>query len=157
RYIVANLASKAGCDALVEEFKKRESKLHILVNNSGVTWGAPYDSFPEKDGWDRVLALNVKSIFYMTAGYVCFFDVCSAGLILCLFIRLLRVGMVVGGDRLTDLLAQDATSTDPGRVINISSVAGVDAHAEGSSLADKGMGLWSYNTSKAAVVLQSII
>ncbi|QRV72302.1 Enoyl-(Acyl carrier protein) reductase [Ceratobasidium sp. AG-Ba] len=66
-YIVADLGSKAGCDALCDEFKRRESKLHILVNNSGVTWGAPMDNFPEKEGWDRVMALNVKSVFYMTS------------------------------------------------------------------------------------------
>ncbi|KAK7035971.1 hypothetical protein R3P38DRAFT_2909957 [Favolaschia claudopus] len=67
-YIVANVGSKAGCDALISEFKKRESKLHVLVNNSGVSWGAPFDNFPEEKGWDNVFAVNVKSIFYMTAG-----------------------------------------------------------------------------------------
>ncbi|KAF7972253.1 hypothetical protein HWV62_18566 [Athelia sp. TMB] len=67
-YIVANLADKAGCDGLVAEFKKKESKLHILVNNSGITWGAPYTDFPEAKGWDNVMAVNVKSIFYVTSG-----------------------------------------------------------------------------------------
>jgi len=119
-YIVANLSSKAGCDALCDAIKARESKIHILVNNSGATWGASWTDFPEKEGWDRILALNVKSIFYMTFG-------------------------------LSDLLSKDADARDPGRVINISSVAGVSAHAEGSSVAGSGMGLWSYNTSKAAV------
>ena len=55
--------SKAGCDGLINEFKKRENKLHILVNNSGITWGAPFTNFPEKE-WDNVFAVNVKSIFY---------------------------------------------------------------------------------------------
>ncbi|KAL5495811.1 hypothetical protein ACEPAI_1275 [Sanghuangporus weigelae] len=118
-HIVADLSNKAGCQALISTFKSREQKLHILVNNSGVAWGAPYDDFPEKEGWDRVLAVNVKSIFYMTQG-------------------------------LTDYLAKDATSFDPGRVINISSTASLDPHAEDTSLANKGNGLWSYNTSKAA-------
>lgn len=118
-YIVADISSKAGCEQLISQFKSRESNLHILVNNSGVTWGAPFDNFPEKEGWDRVMNINVKSIFYMTSG-------------------------------LTDLLAKDATSLDPGRVINITSVAGISPHAESRALADKGNGLWSYNTSKAA-------
>jgi NAD(P)-dependent dehydrogenase (short-subunit alcohol dehydrogenase family) len=56
--------SKAGCDALITEFKKRESKLHVLINNSGISWGGPYDNFPEEKGWDNVFAVNVKSIFY---------------------------------------------------------------------------------------------
>ncbi|EKM76446.1 hypothetical protein AGABI1DRAFT_115784 [Agaricus bisporus var. burnettii JB137-S8] len=67
-YIVANVSSKAGCDALVREFRKRESNLHVLVNNSGITWGGPYEDFPEERGWDNVFNVNVKSVFYMTAG-----------------------------------------------------------------------------------------
>jgi len=56
---------------LAAAFKAKESKLHILVNNSGATWGAPYDDFPEKEGWDRVMALNVKAIFYCSYAF-CF-------------------------------------------------------------------------------------
>jgi len=67
-YVVADLSSKAGCDSLVEGIKAKEEKIHILVNNSGMSWGAPYDNFQEKEGWDRLFALNVKSIFYVTAG-----------------------------------------------------------------------------------------
>ncbi|EJD46243.1 rhamnolipids biosynthesis 3-oxoacyl-reductase [Auricularia subglabra TFB-10046 SS5] len=122
-YFIADLGSKAGCDALANEVKKRESKLHILVNNSGATWGAPYNDFPETQGWDKIMALNVKSLFYLTSA-------------------------------LTDLLAKDATNVDPGRVINIASVAGISPQAEGGtvSLAGDGNGLWSYNTSKAAAI-----
>jgi len=67
-YITANVGSKAGCDALIAEFRKRESKLHVLINNSGVTWGGKFEDFNEEKGWDNVFAVNVKSIFYMTAG-----------------------------------------------------------------------------------------
>jgi NAD(P)-dependent dehydrogenase (short-subunit alcohol dehydrogenase family) len=56
--------SKAGCQALITEFKKRENKLHVLVNNSGTSWGAPFLDFPEEKGWDNVFNVNVKSIFY---------------------------------------------------------------------------------------------
>jgi len=66
-YIVADLKDKAGCEALVAEVKKRTDKLDVLINNSGATWGAPYDDFPES-GWDKIMALNVKAIFYVTAG-----------------------------------------------------------------------------------------
>lgn len=58
--------SKAGCDALIREFRKRESNLHVLVNNSGITWGGPYEDFPEERGWDNVFNVNVKSVFYST-------------------------------------------------------------------------------------------
>lgn len=46
-------------------------------------------------------------------------------------------------NRLSDLLAKDSNAEDPARIINISSVASVSAHAEGSAVADQGMGLWS--------------
>lgn len=66
-YIVADLKDKAGCDGLVREIKKRTDRLTVLVNNTGASWGAPYDDFPES-GWDKLMALNVKSIFYVTVG-----------------------------------------------------------------------------------------
>ncbi len=35
---------------------------HILVNNAGVTSGAPFEDLAEED-WDRVLAVNLKGIY----------------------------------------------------------------------------------------------
>lgn len=49
-YVVADLKDKAGCDGLVAEVKKKTDRLTVLINNSGATWGAPYDDFPES-GW----------------------------------------------------------------------------------------------------------
>jgi NAD(P)-dependent dehydrogenase (short-subunit alcohol dehydrogenase family) len=40
-----------------------EHKLGLLNKNRG----APYDDYPEM-AWDKLMALNVKSIFYMTVG-----------------------------------------------------------------------------------------
>ncbi|KAG8975192.1 hypothetical protein FRC05_006360 [Tulasnella sp. 425] len=65
-YLVADLSSKAGCDSLAEEIKSRENKIHVLVNCSGISWGAPWDNVPEKQGWDRIMAVNVKALFYLT-------------------------------------------------------------------------------------------
>ncbi|KIJ17032.1 hypothetical protein PAXINDRAFT_167860 [Paxillus involutus ATCC 200175] len=69
-YIVANLTDKAGVDALISALSVLEpaNKLHILVNNSGVSWGSPFNAVPEDKGWDNVMAVNVKSLFYLTAG-----------------------------------------------------------------------------------------
>ncbi|RDX52529.1 NAD-P-binding protein [Lentinus brumalis] len=119
-YLVADIGAKAGCDALANQIKERESKIHILVNNSGASYGAPYDNFPEKEGWDDLLSLNVKSVFYMT-------------------------------EALTPLLAKDATSFDPGRVINISSISSFLTIATGFQLTGAGVGIWSYGTSKAGL------
>lgn len=116
--IVADLTTRAGCEGLANEVKKHESKVHVLVNNSGMTWGAKLIDFPEEQGWDRLMALNVKSLFYTTVA-------------------------------LLPLLEKGADNQDPGRVINIASVAAIVARAEGALAAD-GTGTYSYNASKAA-------
>ena len=63
--IAADLSSQAECDRLASEVADRESALHILVNNAGANWAAPLDEFPDS-AWDKVLALNVKSVFHLT-------------------------------------------------------------------------------------------
>ncbi len=50
---------------LAGELAARESALHVLVNNAGATWGEPLDTFPAS-AWDKVLDLNVKSVFFLT-------------------------------------------------------------------------------------------
>ncbi|MCP5431818.1 MAG: SDR family oxidoreductase [Alphaproteobacteria bacterium] len=60
-----DLGTMEGIAGLAAALKEREERLDILVNNAGATWGAPIDEFPE-DGWDKVMDLNVKSIFFLT-------------------------------------------------------------------------------------------
>jgi len=60
-----DLATEAECRRLADEIAKREPKLDILVNNAGANWGAPMAEYPDS-AWDKVLALNVKSIFHLT-------------------------------------------------------------------------------------------
>jgi NAD(P)-dependent dehydrogenase (short-subunit alcohol dehydrogenase family) len=40
-------------------------ELHVLVNNSGSNWGAPYEEYPDK-AWVRVLTLNLQRVFTVT-------------------------------------------------------------------------------------------
>eukprot|EP01117_Protostelium_nocturnum_P012667 TRINITY_DN4666_c0_g1_i1.p1 TRINITY_DN4666_c0_g1~~TRINITY_DN4666_c0_g1_i1.p1 ORF type:complete len:285 (-),score=91.87 TRINITY_DN4666_c0_g1_i1:77-931(-) len=116
--IVADVSTKEGCDSLAQEIKNREKKLDVLVNNSGMSWGAPLEKFPEKEGWDNLMALNVKSIYYLTVALI-------------------------------PLLELNANNVEPGRVIVVSSVAGITPISEGK-LSPPGSGTWSYNASKAA-------
>ena len=60
-----DMSTVEGCNKLAAEFTKREPKLDILVNNAGAAWGAAFDEFPEA-GWDKVMNLNVKSLFFLT-------------------------------------------------------------------------------------------
>lgn len=63
--IQGDISTLDGIEALVAEISARESKLDILVNNAGAAWGADYLEFPEA-GWDKVMALNVKTPFFLT-------------------------------------------------------------------------------------------
>ena len=65
----ADLSTEAECNRLAGEVAAREGALHILVNNAGATWGAPLAEFPAS-GWDKVLDLNVKSVFFLTRALV---------------------------------------------------------------------------------------
>ncbi len=61
----SDLGSLEGVKAFADAISEREEQVHILVNNAGATWGAPIDEFPES-GWDKVMDLNVKSLFFLT-------------------------------------------------------------------------------------------
>lgn len=63
--VPADLSNVEGCEALANEIAGREDKLDILINNAGVSWGAPIDEFPE-NGWDKVFDTNVKGVFFLT-------------------------------------------------------------------------------------------
>lgn len=63
--IPADLSSEQECQRLAGEIAKRESKLDVLVNNAGATWGAPMADYDET-AFERVLALNVKGVFHLT-------------------------------------------------------------------------------------------
>lgn len=60
-----NVGTEEGIAALVAEVKSRTDKLDILLNNAGVTWGAPYEEFPY-DAWAKVMAVNVAGVFHLT-------------------------------------------------------------------------------------------
>ena len=63
--IPMDISTVEGCEALARELASREERLDILVNNAGAAWGAEYLDFPEQ-GWDKVMDLNVKSLFFLT-------------------------------------------------------------------------------------------
>lgn len=63
--ISADLSTEAEARRLAETLADKEPALHILVNNAGANWGAPMAEYPDS-AWDKVLALNVKSVFHLT-------------------------------------------------------------------------------------------
>ena len=63
--VPCDLSSMEGINEFVEIIKKKEEGIDFLINNAGAAWGEPLESFSEK-GWDKVMDLNVKSIFFLT-------------------------------------------------------------------------------------------
>jgi NAD(P)-dependent dehydrogenase (short-subunit alcohol dehydrogenase family) len=97
-YIVSNVSTRAGCEALAAQVSQIfNGQLHVLVNNAGTSWGEPMNrESSDKINWgfDKVFDLNVKGLFYLT--------------------RACR-----------PMLAQTGTIDDPARIINVGSVAGI--------------------------------
>jgi NAD(P)-dependent dehydrogenase (short-subunit alcohol dehydrogenase family) len=60
--IPANVADVKEIEKLVEEVKRYESRLDILVANAGATWGGPFEPTPDWSS-QKVLDLNVRGVF----------------------------------------------------------------------------------------------
>ncbi len=60
-----DVSTEIGCNELAAAVASRTQALHILVNNAGVSWGEPLESFPYA-AWARVLNVNVTGLFHLT-------------------------------------------------------------------------------------------
>jgi NAD(P)-dependent dehydrogenase (short-subunit alcohol dehydrogenase family) len=65
--IAGDVSSPDGAATLAAQVSERFPALNILVNNAGVTWGAPLEEFPG-GGWDRTSHTNVEGVFHLTVG-----------------------------------------------------------------------------------------
>tara|TARA_B100000287_G_scaffold434369_1_gene498615 strand:+ start:1290 stop:2087 length:798 start_codon:yes stop_codon:yes gene_type:complete len=63
--IPCDISTIDGIEEFVSAVSEKEDSIDFLVNNAGAAWGEPYESFTE-GGWDKVMNLNVKSIFFLT-------------------------------------------------------------------------------------------
>ena len=66
--VEGDVAVEADVERMVAEGVKRFGALHVLYNNAGVLWKDKDRSVLETDGsqWDRVMAINLKSVFWVT-------------------------------------------------------------------------------------------
>ncbi|TIL35313.1 MAG: SDR family oxidoreductase [Mesorhizobium sp.] len=97
-----DVSSEAGITALVDEVKARTERLNILINNAGVSWGAPLESFPYH-AWARVLGVNVTAVFHLTRELLPLLDAAASDADPA---RVINLGSVMG----TQPLADDAYS-----------------------------------------------
>src|SRR6266849_4814070 len=65
---IGDVAVEDDVKRMVEEGVTRFGALHVLYNNAGVLWKDRDRSVLETDGvqWDRVMAINLKSVFWVT-------------------------------------------------------------------------------------------
>merc|ERR1712137_79424 len=65
--IVADLSDEDEILKAIQQIEVLSKHIDILVNNSGCNWGEAIETYPNS-AWDKVLNLNVKSVFLLTRG-----------------------------------------------------------------------------------------
>jgi NAD(P)-dependent dehydrogenase (short-subunit alcohol dehydrogenase family) len=67
--VPCDVGTVEGVEALAAAVEAREERLHILVNNAGIAWGAPVDTHPIEQV-DRVLQVNLRAPFHCTQRFL---------------------------------------------------------------------------------------
>ena len=60
--VPADLGTPQGIVQMATGVREQLGGVDVLINNAGVTWGAPIDEYPD-EAFDRVFALNVRAVF----------------------------------------------------------------------------------------------
>jgi gluconate 5-dehydrogenase len=63
--VKCDTGSPAECGALVDATVKEFGTIDVLVNNAGITWGAPTLEFP-LDKWEKIFDVNVKGVWVLS-------------------------------------------------------------------------------------------
>ncbi|MCS6986314.1 MAG: SDR family oxidoreductase [Sphingomonadaceae bacterium] len=90
--VPADLSTLDGIEAFAAEVEARTAKVDVLFNNAGATWGETFDAFPET-GWNKVMDLNVKSVFFLTRRLVRLLEAAAQGEEMA---RVINVGSIDG-------------------------------------------------------------
>jgi NAD(P)-dependent dehydrogenase (short-subunit alcohol dehydrogenase family) len=110
--VVGDVAAEADVARMVADTVGRFGALHVLYNNAGVLWKDRDRSVLETDGaqWDRVMAINLKSVFWVTKYGIPHLQEAGGGSI----INVGSVSALVGFSR-----AQDAYTAAKGALISL--------------------------------------
>jgi NAD(P)-dependent dehydrogenase (short-subunit alcohol dehydrogenase family) len=101
-----DVSSEAGVNALTAEALARTDKLHMLFNNSGVSWGAPKESFPWT-AWEKVMSINVFGLFTLSRNLLPLLENSSSAADPA---RIINLGSVMGITPMTDPTYSYSTS-----------------------------------------------
>ena len=62
---ICDVADAASVEQLVQQTLQNNSKIDVLVNNAGLTWGAPAETMP-LERWQQVIDANITGTFLMS-------------------------------------------------------------------------------------------
>ena len=63
--LICDVADAASVEQTVQQVLERCGKIDVLVNNAGLTWGAPAESMP-LERWRQVIDANITGTFLMS-------------------------------------------------------------------------------------------
>ena len=63
--MICDVADAASVEQMVQQTIGKNSKIDVLVNNAGLTWGAPAETMP-LDRWRQVIDANITGTFLMS-------------------------------------------------------------------------------------------
>jgi len=110
--VVGDVALEADVERMIGETVRRFDALHVLYNNAGVLWKDRDRSVLETDDgwWERVMAINLKSVFWVTKHGIPHLRAAGGGAI----INVGSVSALAGFTR-----AQDAYTSAKGALISL--------------------------------------
>src|SRR5438876_9292158 len=63
--LICDVANASSVEQLVQQTLQNNSKIDVLVNNAGLTWGAPAETMP-LERWQQVIDANISGTFLMS-------------------------------------------------------------------------------------------
>jgi NAD(P)-dependent dehydrogenase (short-subunit alcohol dehydrogenase family) len=122
--VTGDVAVEADVERMVAETVRRFGALHVLHNNAGVLWKDRDRSVLETDAtwWDRVMAVNLKAVFWVTKHGIPHLRRAGGGSI----INMGSVSALVGFTR-----AQDAYTAAKGALISLTKSLAVQFARDG--------------------------
>ena len=122
--VVGDVAVEADVQRMIDEGVRRFGTLHVLYNNAGVLWKDRDRSVLETEErhWDRVMAINLKSVFWVTKHGIPHLKHAGGGSI----VNIGSVSGLVGFTR-----AQDAYTAAKGALISLTKSLAVQFAKDG--------------------------
>ena len=62
---ICDVADAASVEQLVQQTLQKNNRIDVLVNNAGLTWGAPAETMP-LERWQQVIDANITGTFLMS-------------------------------------------------------------------------------------------